>query len=85
MKRSSDIMQALSLTAYVNMGVPWKASISRSACPLVEMRRNLPSELNFSDVQSASFSCGNLNVAKGPYTTPVLSMILIIRMTFIQA
>lgn len=47
-------------------GVPWKASMSRRICPLVEMRISFPSGLNFIPVQSQSLSCVSLKVVNGP-------------------
>ena len=64
---ASKGQDAVKLTTNVCSGVPWKASMSRMTEPLVEMRINLPSGLNFNPVQSHSLSCGNLNVANGPW------------------
>ena len=57
------------LTIKVCNGVPWKASISLTTCPLVEIRIILPSGLNFMPVQSQSLSWASLNVANGPCNT----------------
>lgn len=54
-------------TTNVCSGVPWKASMSRMTCPLVDTTIYLPSGLNFIPVQSQSLSCGSLKVANGPY------------------
>ena len=73
---ASKGQEAVKLTTNVCSGVPWKASMSRMTEPLVEMRISLPSGLNFNPVQSHSLSCGNLNVANGPWKQVIVNEVI---------
>ena len=74
---ASKGQDAVKLTTNVCSGVPWKASMSRMTEPLVEMRISLPSGLNFNPVQSHSLSCGNLNVANGPWKETTVKQVIV--------